>query len=94
MAQSPLNDTTQPVDSEEEGRSPTTDRQWLIEKKERLSVEHHHEKVSLNAPSNNKACFYFELRLCDELILPTGVRYDQDLNLGSHICVPTALPLS
>jgi len=33
MAQSPLNDTTQPVDSEEEGRSPTTDRQWLIEKK-------------------------------------------------------------
>jgi len=33
MAQSPLNDTTQPVDSEEEGRSPTTDRRWLIEKK-------------------------------------------------------------
>ena len=33
MAQSPLNDTTQPVDSEEEGRSPTTDRGWLIEKK-------------------------------------------------------------
>jgi len=25
MAQFPLNDTTQPVDSEEEGRSPTTD---------------------------------------------------------------------
>ena len=33
MAQSPLNDTTQPVDSEEEGRSSTMDRQWLIEKK-------------------------------------------------------------
>jgi len=33
MAQSPLNDTTQPVDSEEEGRSPTMDRRWLIEKK-------------------------------------------------------------
>ena len=32
MAQSPLNDTAQPVDSEEEGRSPTTGRQWLIEK--------------------------------------------------------------
>jgi len=31
MAQSPLNDTTQPVDSEEEGRSPNTDRRWLIE---------------------------------------------------------------
>ena len=28
-----LNDTTQPVDREEEGRSPTTDRQWLIERK-------------------------------------------------------------
>ena len=26
MAQSPLNDTTQPVDSEEEGQSPTMDR--------------------------------------------------------------------
>jgi len=33
MAQSPLNDTTQPVDSEEEGRGPTTDKRWLIEKK-------------------------------------------------------------
>jgi len=32
MAQSPLNDTTQPVDSEEEGRSPTTDRRWLMKK--------------------------------------------------------------
>jgi len=32
MAQSPLNDTTQPVDSEEEGRSSIMDRQWLIEK--------------------------------------------------------------
>jgi len=30
MAQSPLNDTTQPVGNEEKGRSPTTDRQWLI----------------------------------------------------------------
>jgi len=30
MAQSPLNGITQPVDSEEEGRSPTTDRQWVI----------------------------------------------------------------
>ena len=29
MAQSPLNDTTQPVDSEEEGQSPTMDRWWL-----------------------------------------------------------------
>jgi len=33
MAQSPLKDTTQPVDSEEEGRSSTMDRRWLIEKK-------------------------------------------------------------
>ena len=33
MAQSPLNYTTRPVDSEEEGRSSTMDRQWLIEKK-------------------------------------------------------------
>jgi len=32
MAQSALNDATQPVDSEEEGQSPTTDRRWLIEK--------------------------------------------------------------
>jgi len=32
MAQSPLNNTTQPVNSEEEGRSPTTGRRWLIEK--------------------------------------------------------------
>jgi len=32
MAQSPLNDTTPPVDSEEEGRSSTMNRQWLIEK--------------------------------------------------------------
>jgi len=32
MAQSPLNDTTHPVDSEEEGRSSTMDRRWLIEK--------------------------------------------------------------
>jgi len=31
IAQSPLNDTTQPVGSEEEGRSPTKDRRWLIE---------------------------------------------------------------
>ena len=29
MAQSPLNGTTQPVDIEEEGWSPTMDRQWL-----------------------------------------------------------------
>jgi len=33
MAQSPLKDTAQPVDSEEEGRSSTMDRRWLIEKK-------------------------------------------------------------
>jgi len=32
MAQSPLKDTTQSVDSEEEGRSSTMDRRWLIEK--------------------------------------------------------------
>ena len=31
IAQSSLNDTTQPVGSEEEGRSSTMDRQWLIE---------------------------------------------------------------
>jgi len=38
MAQSPLNDTTQPVDIEEKGRNPTMDRQlqWLIKRK--LSV--------------------------------------------------------
>jgi len=35
MAQSPLKDTTQPVDSEEEGRSSTMDKRWLIEKKNR-----------------------------------------------------------
>jgi len=29
MAQSPLDGSTQPVDIEEEGRSPTTDRRWL-----------------------------------------------------------------
>ena len=28
-----LKDTTQPVDSEEEGRSSTMDRRWLIERK-------------------------------------------------------------
>jgi len=33
MAQSPLNGTTQPLDSEEEGQSPTTDSRWLIGKK-------------------------------------------------------------
>ena len=32
MAQSPLNDTTQPVDIEEEGWSPTMDRRWPKEK--------------------------------------------------------------
>jgi len=32
MARSPLKDTTQPVDSEEEGRSSIMDRRWLIEK--------------------------------------------------------------
>jgi len=30
MAQSPLNDATQPVEIEEEGQSLTMDRQWLI----------------------------------------------------------------
>jgi len=34
-AQSPLNDTTQPVDSEEEDQCPTMDRPWL---KERIVV--------------------------------------------------------
>jgi len=38
MAQSPLNDTAQPVDSEEEGRSPTTDRRWRIEKKDEVTL--------------------------------------------------------
>jgi len=33
MAQSPLNYTTQSVDSEEEGQSPTTNGRWLIERK-------------------------------------------------------------
>jgi len=33
MAQSPLNDTIQPVDSEEKGQSPTMNRRWLKEKK-------------------------------------------------------------
>jgi len=32
MAQSPLNGTIQPVDSEQEGLFLTTDRQWLTEK--------------------------------------------------------------
>ena len=32
QSQSPLKDTTQPVDSEEEGRSSTMDRRWLIKK--------------------------------------------------------------
>jgi len=31
MAQSPLNGTTQPIDIEKEGRSPTMDRWWLKE---------------------------------------------------------------
>ena len=39
MAQSPLNDTTQPVDSEEEGRSSTMDRRWLIEKKNKKKIK-------------------------------------------------------
>jgi len=30
MAQSALNDTAQPVDNEEEGRSSTKDKKWLI----------------------------------------------------------------
>jgi len=38
MAQSPLNDTTQPVDSEEEGRSSTMDRQWVIKKNKITTV--------------------------------------------------------
>jgi len=29
-AQSPLNDTAQPVDNEEEGQSSTMDKKWLI----------------------------------------------------------------
>jgi len=33
MAQSPLNDPTQSMDSEEKGQSPTTNRRWLTEKK-------------------------------------------------------------
>jgi len=41
MAQSPLNDTTQPVDSEEEGRSPTTDvlSRARIRARDRLNIE-------------------------------------------------------
>jgi len=34
-----LKDTTQPVDSEEEGRSSTMDKRWLIEKKDSPSIE-------------------------------------------------------
>jgi len=42
MAQSPLNDTTQPVDSEQEGQSPTIDKQWL--KKEYHTIFLHYLK--------------------------------------------------
>jgi len=48
MAQSPLNGSTQPVDIEVEGRSPTTDRQWLIEKnnyKTRREVENERDQT-------------------------------------------------
>ena len=38
MAPSPLNDTTQAVDSEEEGQCPTMDRWWLKESKNRRSM--------------------------------------------------------
>jgi len=38
MAQSALNDTTQPVNGEEEGRSSTIDRQWLTKKKGELGA--------------------------------------------------------
>jgi len=38
MAQSPLNETIQPVDSEEEGQCPTMDRGWL---KEKISIDYH-----------------------------------------------------
>jgi len=38
MAQSPLNDTTQPVDNEEEGRSSTTDKTMADLKKKSLGV--------------------------------------------------------
>jgi len=38
MAQSPLKDTTQPVESEEEGRSSTMDKRWLIEKKKETQL--------------------------------------------------------
>jgi len=37
MAQSPLNHTAQPVDSEEEGRTSTMDRRLLKKKKRRIT---------------------------------------------------------
>ena len=47
MAQSPLNDTTQPVDSEEEGRSSTMDRWWLKRKNTFYIQWHPNSKNSL-----------------------------------------------
>ena len=38
MALSPLKDATQPVDTEEEGRSSTMDKRWLIEKKKKKEI--------------------------------------------------------
>jgi len=45
-----LNDTTQPVDSEEEGRSPTTDRQWLIKKYISLILRGHGTTFTNDSP--------------------------------------------
>jgi len=55
MAQSPLKDTTQPVDSEEEGRSSTMDRRWLIERS--LTVVVVVEEVSI------RPLFYSDLMI-------------------------------
>jgi len=39
LAQYPLSGVALPVDIEEEGRSPTMDRQWLIEKEKVIHMD-------------------------------------------------------
>ena len=46
MAQSPLIGTTQPVEIEEEGRSPTTDKHWLRYRKQQQ--KHHYTNGSFS----------------------------------------------
>jgi len=54
MAQSPLIDTTRPVDSEEEGWSSTMDRRWLIEKKSKKIIAEDSQYKHLKARNVRK----------------------------------------